>query len=109
MPRFLIDNQLPLALARHLASRGIDALHVRDRGLGQASDEMIAALAIAESLVIISKDEDFVLLSDLRGSPQIVWVRIGNCRNTALIEAFDRCLPSILASVALGQRVIQIA
>ena len=108
MPRFLIDNQLPLTLARHLASQGIDAIHVRDRGLGQASDDVIAALAVAESLVIISKDEDFVLLSDLRGAPQIVWVRMGNCRNMDLIEAFDRCMPNILASVALGQRIIQI-
>ncbi|MGA2986172.1 MAG: DUF5615 family PIN-like protein [Terriglobia bacterium] len=36
--RFLVDNQLPLALARFLAARGCDCEHVMDVGLGSASE-----------------------------------------------------------------------
>ena len=32
--KFLVDNQLPKALARFLASRGVDCQHVRDVDLG---------------------------------------------------------------------------
>ena len=33
--RFLVDNQLPTALARWLAARGADTVHVLDTGLGR--------------------------------------------------------------------------
>ena len=105
MARYLIDNQLPRALAVHLAAKGHEVMHVRDRGLGQASDETIVTIAKAESLVVISKDEDFVLLSDLHGAPQIVWVRIGNCRNVELLAAFDRCWGTLVEAIASGQRI----
>jgi predicted nuclease of predicted toxin-antitoxin system len=104
--RLLIDNQLPLSLARYLATKGFEVQHVRDLGLGDASDAVIAALARAERWVVVSKDEDFVQLSDLYGTPQVVWVRLGNCRNHALLAAFDRCASTLRAAIASGQRVI---
>ncbi|MFZ0964485.1 MAG: DUF5615 family PIN-like protein [Terriglobia bacterium] len=39
--RFLVDYQLPIALARFLAARGWDCDHVMDLGLGSASDSAI--------------------------------------------------------------------
>ena len=39
--RFLVDNQLPVALARFLTSAGSESLHVIDVGLAQASDSEI--------------------------------------------------------------------
>lgn len=39
--RFLIDEQLPTALARWIVSQGHDAQHVFDVGLGGASDVTI--------------------------------------------------------------------
>jgi len=37
--KFLVDNQLPTALARYLAQDlGVPAIHVRDLGLGGADD-----------------------------------------------------------------------
>lgn len=35
--RFLVDNQLPLALARYLAGCGHEATHVAECGLAKAS------------------------------------------------------------------------
>jgi predicted nuclease of predicted toxin-antitoxin system len=39
--RFLVDAQLPPALARWLVEQGHDASHVTDHGLGEASDRRI--------------------------------------------------------------------
>lgn len=53
--KFLVDNQLPTALARHLAARGEECIHVMDAGLEQASDSEIWRYA-ADRKMIITKD-----------------------------------------------------
>ncbi|MGI8741194.1 MAG: DUF5615 family PIN-like protein [Bryobacteraceae bacterium] len=57
--KFLVDNQLPAALARFLATRGVDCQHVLDIGLGDASDAEIWEHAGWNDCVVISKDEIF--------------------------------------------------
>ena len=57
--RFLVDAQLPPALARWLAANGHTAEHVADRQLEAASDSAIWDWALREAAVIITKDEDF--------------------------------------------------
>jgi predicted nuclease of predicted toxin-antitoxin system len=57
---FLVDAQLPPALARWIASQGHQASHVFDLGFHTADDPVIWERARSESTVIISKDEDFV-------------------------------------------------
>ena len=52
---FLVDNQLPTALARFLASRGINCQHVLDIDLGGASDAAIWEYANRNDCVVISK------------------------------------------------------
>ena len=61
--KFLVDNQLPAALARHLQTWGFDCRHVLDVELGQASDVDICRYASTEDRIIISKDEDFLYLA----------------------------------------------
>jgi predicted nuclease of predicted toxin-antitoxin system len=56
--RFLIDAQLPPALARQLAAAGHAATHVLDVGLLEASDSQIWDYALANGTVILTKDED---------------------------------------------------
>ena len=108
MAKYLVDNQLPVALARHLAMRGLEAVHVRDLGLGSAADIDIADHARRQELVVVSKDEDFVILSNLHGSPREIWIRLGNCRNAVLLESIDRCFPRLLECITSGQRITQV-
>ncbi len=106
----LVDNQLPVALARHLGAYGWECIHVRDVGLDQASDQDIWEYAKARSLTIVTKDEDFQGFANRQGSvpPQVVWVRLGNCRKGALLEAFSRILPSLKELLAAGDAVVEI-
>ncbi len=57
--RFIIDAQLPPALARLLAALGHEAEHVADKLMASASDREIWDLALSASAVIVTKDEDF--------------------------------------------------
>lgn len=58
--KFIIDAQLPPALARWIESSGHTAEHVFDIGFNAATDPIIWQRALAEQLVIVSKDEDFL-------------------------------------------------
>ncbi len=107
--KFLVDQQLPPALARYLQSEGHDASHVRELGLNEAEDQVIWRLALANQQVVISKDEDFWYRAIAPGSTgRLVWVRIGNCRRQNLIEAFRNRLASIVAAFETGSRIVEL-
>ena len=89
--KWLIDNQLSAKLAAYLSARGHDCSHILDRGMDEADDVEVWRVADREQRVLISKDEDFIFLANRPGDTgRLVWVRLGNCRNAALIAAFDR-------------------
>jgi predicted nuclease of predicted toxin-antitoxin system len=87
---FLVDAQLPPALARWIEHQGHQAIHVVDIGLAEASDAVLWEHARTSSAVIISKDEDFVDHWLLSSAPvPLVWIRKGNCSNHLLITWLD--------------------
>ena len=107
--KFLIDNQLPKALAEHLRVRGHDCEHVLEAGLADSSDISICRYAEAQERILISKDEDFLFLSNQPMSKiKLVWVRLGNCRTPALLAAFDRFWPTIESCFAAGDRIVEL-
>ena len=105
----LVDNQLPAALARHLDAAGYPSLHVRDIGLADADDRAIWAYAKTREWVIVTKDEDFQDLSIRLGSPpQVLWVRLGNCRKQSLLQVFDHLIESLDAALASGEPIVEL-
>lgn len=107
--RFLVDAQLPPALARWLAEGGHDARHVEDVGLREAEDSPIWHHALENQTILITKDEDFAdRARQSRNAPVIVWLRVGNVSNRALRHWFVAQLPQILAWIEEGVRVVEI-
>jgi len=107
--KFLVDNQLPTALARFLASRGVDCHHVLDIELGAATDAAIWEYASRNDCVVISKDEDFLYMANIPSAKaRLIWVRIGNCRTQTLLTAMERLWPKIEAGLEAGDRVIEL-
>jgi predicted nuclease of predicted toxin-antitoxin system len=107
--RFIVDAQLPPALARFIESTGHEADHVIDFGLEAASDRRIWQIAIERSAVIVSKDEDFSRLRSIRSSgPAIVWVRVGNTTRDALLRIFTVRFPQIVAALETGEAVVEL-
>jgi len=105
----LIDNQLPEALAAFLVTNGIESHHVRRLGLGTASDGEIWRFALAEGFGIVTMDDDFQHLATRFGTPpQVVWVRLGNVRKPALLDAFAVILPELRDGLENGIPVIEV-
>jgi predicted nuclease of predicted toxin-antitoxin system len=106
---FLVDAQLPPALARWIASQGQTAAHVFDLGLHTANDPVIWERAGTESAAIISKDEDFVdrwLLSER--TVALVWIRKGNCSNRALLAWFAPLWTDTVKRLEQGEKFIEL-
>ena len=109
MNKFLVDNQLPVALARWLRDRGCQADHVLELQLGQAPDAIIWNQAASERAVILSKDEDFAQMTLVRSEPvPVIWLRVGNCRTTQLLAVLERAWPQIDQQLAAGARLIEV-
>jgi predicted nuclease of predicted toxin-antitoxin system len=102
--RFLIDAQLPPAIAQWLTEAGHEAEHLTDVGLRDAEDGVVWAHALRTGAAILSKDEDFADRSiRAAGGPVIVWLRVGNASNRALRAWLDPRLPTILEALATGR------
>jgi predicted nuclease of predicted toxin-antitoxin system len=107
--RFLIDAQLPPALAQRLNARGYAAHHVNPIGLGSASDSAIWRHAAQTQATLVTKDEDFAAWAerDVKG-PQVIWICVGNISNDALWRAIEPQLPEIIDALNNGERIIEV-
>ncbi len=107
--KFLIDNQLPPALARFISAElRTEALHVVDVGLRESTDAELWSYASTNDFVLISKDEDFVTLYSKTPSAGLLWVRLGNCRRAFLLEVFKRQWQRILERFENGERFVEL-
>ena len=74
-----------------------------------ANDDVIFDFAKSASLIVVTKADDFVRRSDALGAPpQILWLRIGNCRNPALFAALASAWVNIVAALDRGERVVEL-
>ena len=106
---FLVDAQLPPALARWLVDQGHAASHVFDLGLAQASDHLIWDQALRTDAVVLTKDEDFVVRRAIeQAGPRIVWVRFGNTTRPEILIRFAAHLPHIISALNNGEGLIEI-
>lgn len=107
--RFLVDAQLPPALARYLTQDGHEAFAVRDLALRNADDEVIWDRAKSGGFVIVTKDEDFVQMVWRFGPPpQVMWLRIGNATNRALLAWLAPVLPEAFSALARGDALVEV-
>lgn len=115
--RLLLDENLSPAMAGFLIAAGHEVVHVRDRGLTSASDDVVLALAVAEERVLISADTDFGTLLARSGAsrPSVVLIRRAVGRRAA--QQARLIIDNLLvvqedleggAVVVLGERTIRI-
>lgn len=106
---FLVDAQLPPRLAEWLAEQGHDAAHVVDLGLLSATDRQIWAAAAANGQVLVTKDRDFIEWAlEPNASVRVVWVRIGNVGNAALIGRLAAAWADVVGSLHSAARVVEV-
>ena len=106
---FLVDAQLPPALARWISARGHHATHVFDVALLKANDPDIWDHARQQDAIVVSKDEDFVDRWLLDAAPVgLIWIRKGNCSNRALLAWLEPLWPDTLKRIDQGERFIEL-
>ena len=107
--RFLVDAQLPPALARWFVAQGHEAEHVGDKGMQAASDTAIWDYALASAAAIVTKDEDFAQRKVLTAAgPVVVWIRLPNTRRRELLAWFETILPDVLAALERGETLVEV-
>ena len=107
--RFLVDAQLPPALARWLGERSLSATPARESGLRESDDGSIWNFATAGGWTVIIKDEDFVARCvGNPGAPAVVWLRLGNCTNRVLFAWLEPFLPEILRRLSAGEKLLEV-
>jgi predicted nuclease of predicted toxin-antitoxin system len=107
--RFLVDAQLPPALAGWLGEHGYAASSVRELGLRDSDDGSIWNFSTAGAWTVVTKDEDFVLrcISNT-AAPSVVWIRIGNCTNRVLFAWLEPLLPQVERRLRGGEKLIEL-
>lgn len=105
--KFLIDAQLPPALCWWLRDHGHEAVHVSEIDMIAASDVAIAARAEADGAVLVSKDEDFVVLR-LPDRFALLWLRRGNATNRALVTWLESRWTRIEKLLEGGERLVEV-
>ncbi|MBL8760405.1 MAG: DUF5615 family PIN-like protein [Phycisphaerae bacterium] len=108
--RFVVDAQLPPALAPLIREwTGQGAVHVRDLGWLQATDEFIFESLRAPGEVLVTKDADFINMATRAGPPpQVLWLRTGNCDNARLFEFVRAALARAEGLLAAGEPVVEL-
>ena len=106
---FLVDAQLPPALARWISARGHQATHVFETASVKANDPDIWEHARQQDAIIVSKDEDFVDRWLLDQTPvALIWIRKGNCSNRALLAWLEPLWLDTLKRLEQRERFIEL-
>lgn len=92
MTSFLVDQQLPEALATFLSECGHDARHIKECDGGTTMpDPEIALLADSDERFVVTKDDDF-RIAHLLGKPpaRLLHVTCGNISTHDLLALFNQ-------------------
>ena len=107
--RFLIDAQLPPALSTWLKANGHSAEHVFEHGMANADDAQIWELACKTDAVLMTKDEDYVLIRQRTANgPAVIWLRLGNATNARLLNWLAPLWPSVEAAISAGNTIVEV-
>jgi predicted nuclease of predicted toxin-antitoxin system len=107
--RFVVDAQLPPAMVNFLEARGHVAEHVSMRFPPGTTDETIWQYAASNEAIIVSKDEDFSVFISMRHTgPSLLWLRMGNTSNRALLTALATIWDDIENALKRGDRLIEV-
>lgn len=108
--RFLVDAQLPIALAQWISAHGHLAEHVFELGIASSADSAIWTRASETGSVIVTKDEDFALRRHLAhsGPPAVLWLRFGNAKTRSLLAKLEKAWIDVIPALERGEFLIEV-
>ena len=106
--RILIDENLSPRAALELAAAGVDAIHVRDRGLSGVKDHELLEFAFREDRILITVNvEDFEKFASQRElHAGIVLVLDGELFRHEQVAVIQKAVNAISAEMAEGRDMV---
>ncbi|MBD0376740.1 MAG: DUF5615 family PIN-like protein [Flavisolibacter sp.] len=84
--KLLFDNNLSVFLPDAVKVHFPGSMHVSDLGIDPFSDRELWHYAQMHQFTIVTKDKDFYhFVTTLGHPPKLVWLAIGNCKNSEVI------------------------
>ena len=105
-----VDAQLSPAISNWIAKEfSISVSAVREIGLRNSTDKEIFLAAREASVVVMTKDSDFLRLQrELGTPPQVIWLTCGNTSNENLKQILAKTLPKALKLLKAGEMIVEI-
>ncbi len=105
-----VDAHLSPRIARWISANfPVTAVPLREMGLRETEDDDIFSAARAATVIVLTKDSDFIRLLEQHGSPpKILWLTCGNTSDAALQELLGRHLSTALSLLAGGEDLVEI-
>jgi predicted nuclease of predicted toxin-antitoxin system len=105
---FLLDMNLPPAMADWLRSRGHDAVHVREIGLAHLPDREVFARAAEDGRIVVTFDLDFGEIVGLAGATGsgVVLLRLQLARQHHLRERLQAAISRAAEALQAGATVV---
>jgi len=102
----IVDNNLPLSMARRLGElqNHVEVTHVVDLGVQDESDESLRKRWRHENIVWLTRDEDFWL--DAPEPWAVVWIHCHNPRLSFLRDVVAPAIAGRLPELAAGSRLL---
>jgi predicted nuclease of predicted toxin-antitoxin system len=106
--RFLLDMNLPPAMADWLRSDGHDAVHVRELGHGHLPDSEVFAIAAREGRIVVTFDLDFGEIAGLAraAGSGVVLLRLRLARQSYLRERLRAAIGRAANELRAGSIVL---
>ncbi len=107
-PAFLLDENVPISLAKFLLERGYEVRRLAEVGLRGAEDRAVAEYAADRGLILVTLDKDFGLLYRrlYEGRITIVLIRVDPPTPERIVEVTSRLLRSVSLSEVGGRLVV---
>ena len=105
-----LDAHVPPVLAQWLEKHfGVVGRAVRDIGLRDAKDTEIFFAAKSSEAIVMTKDDDFIILLDRYGPPpQVIWLTGGNTSTARLQEVLALRLSDALSLLEAGESLVEV-
>lgn len=102
--KFIVDAQLPLALAIFLNQRGFDAIHTKELEDGNLTSDLdIIKISLKEQRIVITKDSDFYDKFLLKCEPyKLIIISTGNIKTKELIGIFEKNIDRFEEEISLN-------
>ncbi len=108
MTKFLVDENIPLAVAHFLRNKGIDIKEVKEAGIHGASDAEIMNLARQEERVLLTFDKHFsnILLYPLHSHFGVIRMRVHPPLLSDIIQALGLFLQKFDLATIRGTLIV---